>query len=102
MVLLVGVQRRPAGFARLVQAVAESPATGVMLADPSARAHAARLDWTLEFPLASPSAFDSYAAAASLVSLLAGAVLTALGQEGAERVRGVRSRYAALGELEGP
>jgi DNA-binding MurR/RpiR family transcriptional regulator len=102
VVLLVGVQRRPAGFGRLVQAVAESPATGVLFGDPSARPYAAALDWTLEFPLASPSAFDSYAAAASLVSLLAGAVLAALGPAGADRVVGIRGRYAALGELENP
>lgn len=102
VVVLVGFRRRPAGFASLARSIAASPATSVLLADPSGRPLAAGMDWVLECPIRSASAFDSYAAAASLVSLLAGAVLTAGGGAASGRVAALRRRYAALGELEGP
>ncbi|WP_210508472.1 MurR/RpiR family transcriptional regulator [Naasia sp. SYSU D00057] len=101
VVLLAGFQRRVSGFPELVGQVAASPAAGILLGDPSARRHAGGMDAFLECPTATPGAFDSYAAATSLVGLLAGAVLAALGTEGAARVAAIRDRYAALGELEG-
>lgn len=100
VVLLLGFQRRAAGFGRLLEAVAASPANGVLVTDPSGRRFTGVLDATIEVPTASPSAFDSYAAAESLVSVLAGAVLAALGERGAARVAAIDRRYAELGELE--
>lgn len=100
VVVLLGFQRRPSGFRRLLDAVSASPATGVLVADPSGRRFEGILDRFLEVPTASPSPFDSYAAAASLVSVLAGSVLAAAGEPGARRVAAIDRRYAELGELE--
>ena len=48
----------------------------------------------------SASPFDSYAAATSFVSLLAGEVLAALGPAGASRVAAIDRAYSDLRELE--
>ena len=70
----------------------------MLIADPSLRAAGDR--WRFDVPIESASPFDSYAAAASLVSLLAGEVLAALGPVGAARVAEVDRTYATLAELE--
>lgn len=100
LVVLIGFQRRASGFPRLLDGIAASPAEGLLVTDPSGHRFAGLLDWTIEVPVASPSPFDSYAAAASLVSVLAGAVLAAAGEAGAARVTAIGERYAQLGELE--
>ncbi|WP_210480246.1 MurR/RpiR family transcriptional regulator [Naasia sp. SYSU D00948] len=100
VVVLLGFQRRPAGFLRLLDTVAASPATGVLVTDPSGRRYDGVLSATIEVPTRSPSAFDSYAVAGSLVSVLAGAVLAAVGEGGAARVSAIDRRYTELGELE--
>ncbi|MCU1423015.1 MAG: RpiR family transcriptional regulator [Microbacteriaceae bacterium] len=73
VVVLVGFRRRPAGFAALATAVAATPARGILITDASGRRLAS--DLVLECPLDTPTAFDSYAAAAHLVARLASAVL---------------------------
>ena len=97
-VVLVGLRRRPAGFARTLACLRRTAAQVVLLADPSLRASAHRLRFDVAIESTSP--FDSYAAAASLVSLLAGEVLTVLGPAGAARVAAIDRAYADLGELE--
>lgn len=99
VVVIVGLRRRPAGFLRLLDAVRSAPSQLVLVADPSLRPSADR--WRFDVAIESASAFDSYAAAVSLISLLAGEVLAALGSEGAARVAAIDRAYAALGELEG-
>jgi DNA-binding MurR/RpiR family transcriptional regulator len=97
-VVLVGFRRRPAGFGRTLAAVRDATANLVLLADPSLRASADR--WRFDVPIESASPFDSSAAAASFVSLLAGEVLAALGPAGAARVDAIARSYTDLGELE--
>jgi DNA-binding MurR/RpiR family transcriptional regulator len=75
VVILVGFRRRPAGFAALAATVLAGPARSILVTDASGRRLAARADVVLECPLDSPTAFDSYAAAAHLVARLATAVL---------------------------
>jgi len=100
VVILIGFRRRPAGFAQLAAAVADSAATSVLITDPTGRRHASAADLVLECPIESASPFDSYAAAMSLVSLLAGSVLAARGSAGRQRVAAITASYARLGELE--
>ncbi|MGT2425461.1 MurR/RpiR family transcriptional regulator [Amnibacterium kyonggiense] len=97
-VVLVGFRRRPAGFGRVVAAARAATPNLVLIADPSLRPSADR--WRFDVAIESASPFDSYAAAATLVSLLAGAVLTAAGPAGAAHVAAVDRTYAALRELE--
>ncbi len=100
VVILIGFRRRPDRFAQLVAAVAESGARALLITDPTGRRHGAALDWVIECPIESASPFDSYAAAMSLISVLAGSVLTAAGAAGRARVAAITSSYARLGELE--
>ncbi|MFT4122934.1 MAG: MurR/RpiR family transcriptional regulator [Microbacteriaceae bacterium] len=101
VVCLLGFRRRPEGFARLVAAIGRSPASLVLLVDPSGRRHAGGAEHALECPIETASAFDSYAAPASLIGLLASQVLAETRRAGAERVRAITAGYGALGELEG-
>ncbi|MBW4042811.1 MAG: MurR/RpiR family transcriptional regulator [Acidobacteria bacterium] len=98
VVVLVGFRRRPAAFASMLAGLSRTAAHVLLIADPSLRmpGHRLRFDVAIE----STSPFDSYAAAASLISLLAGEVLLALGPAGAARVAAIDRAYAELGELE--
>jgi hypothetical protein len=70
----------------------------VLVADPSLRG--AGDGWRFEVAIETASPFDSYAAATSLISLLAGEVLAATGPSGAARVAAIDRTYATLGELD--
>lgn len=100
-VLVVGFRRRPAGFGRFLRECAETGARVVLLADPTAIEHARVADVWLECPVSSTLAFDSYAAAMSLVSVLADGVLSTLGDPGQERVHAISRSYERLAEVEG-
>ena len=99
VVVLVSLRRRPAGFARVLAALASSAAPVVLLADPGAACDP-RVAHRFTVPIESASAFDSYAAAASLTSVLADAVLLVLGEDGAARVAAVDASYRTLAELD--
>jgi DNA-binding MurR/RpiR family transcriptional regulator len=96
VVVVVGLRRRPAGFDRLLRSI--SVPDLLLIADPSLQPVPAR--WRFDVPVRSASAFDSYASAASLVSLLASEVLRARGAEGAARVAAIDRTYTALAELD--
>ncbi|HEY8317857.1 MAG TPA: SIS domain-containing protein [Amnibacterium sp.] len=98
VVVVVDLRRRSTAAAQALAAVAASPAAVLLLADPSVP-HDGAVRWRFDLPVGSPSAFDSYAAVASVVSLLAGAVLERLGDAGADRVAAIDRRYRELGEL---
>lgn len=100
VVLVVGFRRRPSGFGSFVRAAAETHADLILLADPSAVGHAARARVWLECPTPSVLAYDSYAAAMSIVGVLADGVLTATGRAGRERVSRITRTYEELTEIE--
>lgn len=99
-VVLFGFRRRPAGFRKVLQAASATGAATILIGDPSARRLAADATVWLECPVDGAHAFDSYAAAMSLVSALANGVLVALGRAGRERVREVTGMFDSLGEIE--
>lgn len=99
-VVVVGFRRRPAGFGAILAEAARSGATVVLIADQTARRHAGAAAYWLECPVASTLAFDSYAAAMSVVSVLADGVLSAAGRTGRERAAGISASYTRLGEVE--
>ena len=100
VVLLLGFRRRPAGFGAVLEAAAARDATTVLIGDPSARRLASQATVWLECPVDSVSAFDSYASAMSLMSVLANGVLKLRAKSGRDRIREVTSIFGALGELE--
>jgi DNA-binding MurR/RpiR family transcriptional regulator len=97
VVVVVGIRRRPAALAEVLRALAVAAPRTVLIADPSLSSTGS--DWRFDVEVGSPSPFDSYAAAAALVSMLAGAVLEALGDAGADRVAAIGAAYETLGEL---
>ena len=102
VVMLFGFRRRPAAFAALVDALERSPAKVALLADPTAVNVASQVTWFFETPLESLSAFDSYAAANSLICLIANGVLHRRLASGRERISAISDVYAELSELEAP
>jgi DNA-binding MurR/RpiR family transcriptional regulator len=99
-VVLIGFRRRPAGFGAFLDAAAATGAPVLLVADPTAIEHARRATVWLECAVATGLAFDSYAAAMSLVSVLADGVLTACGENAQARVSGISTTYARLAEIE--
>lgn len=102
VVVLFGFRRRPAAFASLIDALERTPAKVALLADPTAINFASQVTWFFEAPLESLSAFDSYAAANSLICLIANGVLHRRLAEGRERISAISDVYAELSELEAP
>jgi DNA-binding MurR/RpiR family transcriptional regulator len=98
VVVLVGFRRRPEMFGRVADLVGASAARSVLLSD--GRAHADRVDVLVECPVDSVTAFDSYATVASVIGLLAAAVLAESLASGRSRLAAIGTAYAELDELE--
>ncbi|RFA08677.1 hypothetical protein B7R54_05110 [Subtercola boreus] len=101
-VVLVGFRRRPSGFGRILDAATTLSVPIVLLADPSARRHADRVALYLECPVDSVLAVDSYAAANSLVALLATESLAVAARGSRTRIASINRLYSGLDELEPP
>ncbi len=101
VVILVGFRRRPELFARVVSTVAEGPARSVLMADAGGRRYQGEVDHFLECSVDSVSAFDSYAAVASVMSALSAAVLGARLRDGRARISRIGAAFRSLDELEG-
>lgn len=99
VVVAIGFRRRPAGFAAFVAAAGATGADVILVADPTGVAHVSDTDVWLECPLPSELSFDSYAAAMSLVTVLANGVLSE-GIGGSERISTISNTYEMLGEIE--
>ena len=99
-VVLVAFRRRPPGVRALAERVRAGGTPVVLVADPTARALAVHATWWVECPVEARGAFDSYAAASSVVAALADAVLARRGRTGAQRVAAIDSAYRTLGETE--
>lgn len=100
VVVLLGFRRRPEGFRHVLKAAAGTGAHTVLIGDSSARWLAGEATTWIECPVDGSAAFDSYATAMSLASVLASAVIAACGRAGRKRVSEVTGLYDAIGELE--
>ncbi|GLI28138.1 rpiR family transcriptional regulator [Agromyces rhizosphaerae] len=98
--VLVGLRRRPAGFAELVAAAAETGAEVVAIVDPAGADAAGAAGTVIACPVDGAGAFSSYASAMSLVSLVASAVLAGGLRAGRTRIARIDDAYARLGEVE--
>ncbi|GAA1547118.1 MurR/RpiR family transcriptional regulator [Nocardioides humi] len=99
-VVVIAFRRRAARLAAFLDAAGATGAAVVLVADPTAVAHASRATVWVECPLQHALAFDSYAAPMALVSVLADGVLTAARRQGSARVRSITETYERLGEVE--
>ncbi|MEZ2391623.1 MurR/RpiR family transcriptional regulator [bacterium RCC_150] len=100
VVLLIGFRRRPGGIHGVLKAAASTGASTILIGDPSARWLAAQASVWIECPVEGNGAFDSYASAMSLMSVLANAVLAARGRPGRDRIREITGVFDSLGEIE--
>ncbi|WP_244931891.1 MurR/RpiR family transcriptional regulator [Nocardioides sp. W7] len=100
VVVVIGFRRRPSGFPTFLAEAAGTGAAVVLLGDPTAMPHAAQATVWLECPVQGALAFDSYAAAMSLVGALADGVLSRSGRAAQERVSGISRTYERLREVE--
>jgi DNA-binding MurR/RpiR family transcriptional regulator len=100
--VLIAFRRRPHGFTALLEALLARGVPVVLIGDDSLEPWERRVAHFLPAALESPSAFDSYAAAMSLVQLLATATLARQTRAGRTRVSTITGLYEDLGELEGP
>ncbi|GAA0992700.1 MurR/RpiR family transcriptional regulator [Subtercola frigoramans] len=99
-VVIVGFRRRPSGFTRVVDAVRHRAVPLVLIADSSAGRFADDASVWLDCPVDSVSALDSYAAANSLVALLASETLGVAATGSRTRISSINRLYGDLGELE--
>ncbi|SDG02457.1 transcriptional regulator, RpiR family [Blastococcus aurantiacus] len=99
-VVAVGFRRRPAGFAEFMSAAALTGADVVLVGDPTAAGHSGSARVWLQCPVQGALAYDSYAAAMSLVGVLADGVLSRVGRPGRERISAISATYDRLAEVE--
>jgi DNA-binding MurR/RpiR family transcriptional regulator len=100
--VVVGFRRRLRGLSTLIEVLLDRGVPVVLIGDGSLEPWHGRVAQFLAAPLDSLSAFDSYAAAMSLVNLLAAAVLAQHTRQGRTRVSTITTLYDDLGELETP
>jgi DNA-binding MurR/RpiR family transcriptional regulator len=101
VLVVVGFRRRPELFPRLIAAASTSPVPVIVLGDDGVRRYASQVRHLVLCPVDSVTAFDSYAAAFSVVSLIAAAVLGENLRAGRARIADIGIAYADMDELEG-
>ncbi|EXU77171.1 MurR/RpiR family transcriptional regulator HpxU [Erwinia mallotivora] len=100
MVVVMAYRRRPRIIKPLLQQLHSRAIPTLVICEPQAQALIALTRWQLCAPLDSVSAFDSYAAANSLINLLANALLHELLSVGRQRIHQIAELYQHLDELE--
>lgn len=101
-VILVGLRRRTDGFDALLRLCVASRADVVLIADNSALRYADQVTHFLPCSLDSSGPFSSYAAAMSLVAMIANQASAIAGPQGGRRVSMITDGYQQLDELEHP
>ncbi|MDI4636464.1 MULTISPECIES: MurR/RpiR family transcriptional regulator [Halomonadaceae] len=99
LIVLIGFRRRPRLFETLIETLARREQRVLLIGDPTTAKYDDRVTWRLECSLETLSAFDSYASAMSLVSLLANAMLHRRLAQGRARIGEVMELYQELEEL---
>jgi DNA-binding MurR/RpiR family transcriptional regulator len=99
-VVAVGFRRRPAGFAEFMATAATTGADVVLVGDPTAAGHSSHARVWLQCSVQGALAYDSYAAAMSLVGVLGDGVLSRVGRSGRERISAISATYDRLAEME--
>ncbi|MEN4910818.1 MurR/RpiR family transcriptional regulator HpxU [Erwinia amylovora] len=100
MVIVMAFRRRPRIIRPLLRQLQQQGIPTLALCEPQARSVIELARWQLCASLDSVSAFDSYAAANSLINLLANALLHHLLSGGRQRIHRIADLYSQLGELE--
>ncbi|NJD00403.1 MurR/RpiR family transcriptional regulator, partial [Candidatus Erwinia dacicola] len=99
LVVVMAFRRRPRIIRPLLLQLQQLGIPTLALCEPQAQGVIALARWQLCAPLDSVSAFDSYAAANSLINLLANTVLHELLSDGRQRIHQIADLYSQLDEL---
>ena len=100
-IVVFGFRRRLSQFDDLMRFLGTTGASVVLIADSTARRHAAYADIWLDCPVDAPGAFDSFASATALCTAIADAVLQKKGAAGHRQVLRVAAVHESLSELDG-
>lgn len=100
MVVIVGLRRRPAGFADFVAAVAGTGASVALVADRSIRNSPAHAHWMLPCAVETPQVLDSYVGALAVLRAVIHATVGRLGAAGRRRLERIETLHEGLDELE--
>lgn len=106
LVILIGVRRRPAVFARVMGALGKAGVPMVVIGDATVRAlpecaGGEAADVTIIETDLSTRVLSSYTAVFGVISLLVDAVADLVDGEGADRIAAINARFRDLDELEG-
>lgn len=99
LVLFVALRRRPTQVKALIQHIAQTSASLLLITDPSGVELATHADWTLPCYQLSSGGFASYASAMAMVSLLCNLCQSS---EHQPRIKAIDELYERLHELEPP
>lgn len=100
MVIVVAFRRRPRLLRAVLTQLQARQVPTLLICEPQAQALMPLASWHLEAPLDSVSAFDSYASAMSLASLLSNALLHEMLSQGRQRIHQIADLFSELEELE--
>lgn len=98
LVIVIALRRRTEQTKRLMQWLGNSPATCLLMTDPSGLEHAAHADWTMTCHQISPGGFATYASAVALVSVISNLCLQL--QSDDSSVKAIDYLFDELDELE--
>ncbi|MEH0834290.1 MurR/RpiR family transcriptional regulator [Pectobacterium cacticida] len=100
VVIVVAFRRRPRLIQPLLEQLQKRSVPVLLLCEPQSSALMSLATWSLNVPLDSVSAFDSYASAMSLVNVISNALLHEMLRDGRQRIHQIADLYGELGELE--
>ncbi len=100
MAVVVAFRRRPRQIKAVLTLLQSRGVPTLLICEPQAQVLFSLASWHLTVPLDSVSAFDSYAAAMSLASLLSNALLHERLAQGRQRIHHVAELFQTLDELE--
>ena len=100
LAIVVGLRRRPAGFNRIIEAIASRGVPVLLLGDGTLRSAPAFATWTLDCEVDTPQFADSYVGAIALLRLIAIEARRALDKAGHRHLQDVEDLRDMLGELE--
>jgi len=98
--IVVGVRRRIAGFARLMETLGETGADVLLIADRSIRQSPSHARWFLTVAVETADTLDSYAGLMALMRLLAAETTEHLGSDARHVLERIERAHEALDELE--
>lgn len=100
LVVVLGFRRRVKGLRKVIKLASDSGASVLLLTDPTARRIPDFATWTLRCHVSSQFVFDSYAAALSILRLLAVKAVERAGRKGRQYLEQIEMYHEDLNEFD--